>query len=506
MGYLELKHISKQFGGVHALKDVSFSVQKGEVHAICGENGAGKSTLIKILGGIYPAGSYEGEVWINGRLQRFSGIRNAEQAGVAVIHQELALVKYMSVAENIFLGREPHTAGVIHYPKMLADASQLLRQLGLNIDPQIPVVELGIGEQQLVEIAKAIHKKAEILILDEPTTALTEQEVQKLAGIIRGLQVTGVTCIYISHKLEEIRTLCNRVSILRDGQHIATRDAPAITERELVSLMVGREVTDFYPRGKRQKGVCFLSVKELTLYDTEIETRKKIDRVSFDVYRGEILGIAGLMGSGRTELLNGLFGAWKGQRSGSVLVNGREQAFRSPREAINSGMALVPEDRKRHGLMLDFSISTNLNLASLRAIASGGMINTYKALRRSHETISWVGIKCQGTEVEVRTLSGGNQQKVVLGKWLLTRPDILFLDEPTRGVDVGAKAEIYALMNRLVEEGMALVMVSSDLPEVIGMSDRVLVLHEGRLAAELEGRDISQETIMLAATGVTLQH
>ncbi|MBL0309768.1 MAG: xylose ABC transporter ATP-binding protein [Bacteroidetes bacterium] len=501
MAFLQLKNISKHFSGVHALRNVSFSVEQGEVHAICGENGAGKSTLIKILGGIYPAHSFDGEVLFEGSRTNFSGIKDAEEAGVVVIHQELALVKYMSVAENIFLGREPNSAGVIDYHKMYSDTSSLLQQLGLNINPQKQVVELGIGEQQLVEIAKAINKKARILILDEPTTALSEKETSKLLGIIRELKAKGVTCVYISHKLGEVLSIADCVTVMRDGQYIATKKVSEITERELVSQMVGREITDFYPKRNLQRGEVLMSVKDFSLFDPDIPDKKKIDHVSFDIYRGEILGIAGLMGAGRTELLTGLFGAWNGKKSGEVMLKGKVHDLTVPQKAIENYIALVPEDRKRHGLLTESSINTNLNLASLLDVASGGLVRGSKASKRSKETIIQVGIRCKDAEVEVKTLSGGNQQKVVLGKWLLTNPDILFLDEPTRGVDVGAKAEIYELMNQMVSKGMAVVMVSSDLPEVIGMSDRVLVLHEGKLGAEFIGKAISQEQIMMAATG-----
>jgi len=483
------------------LRDVSFSVEQGEIHAICGENGAGKSTLIKILGGIYPSKTYGGEIIISGNHKQFSGIRDAESKGIAIIYQELALVKYMNVAENIFLGREPQTAGIVDFEKMYSSTSALLAQLGLDIDPRTEIIKLGIGEQQLIEIAKAINKQAQILILDEPTTALSEVEVVKLMRIIRELKAKGVTCIYISHKLSEVLSLADRVSVMRDGQYITTRKVSDITERELVSLMVGREITDFYPKRNHGLGGVIMSVKDFTLYDTEIEGRKKIDGINFELRKGEILGIAGLMGSGRTELFTGLFGAWNGRKEDAVTIKGKVVNADVPTDAIESGIALVPEDRKRFGLLLDSSINTNLNLASLLKITAGGIVNDNKAQKRSRDTISQIGIKCRDEEVEVKTLSGGNQQKVVLGKWILTNPDILFLDEPTRGVDVGAKAEIYELMNEMVRKGMAVVMVSSDLSEVIGMSDRIIVLHEGKLSGVFMAESCTQEQIMTAAIG-----
>ena len=501
MSYLSIQNISKNFGGVQALKNVTFSVTKGEIHGICGENGAGKSTLIKILSGVYPSKSNEGTISINDKKVAFENIYDAEQSGIAVIHQELSLVKHMTVGENIFLGKEPQKLGVINYHEIYARSSKLLKQLGLHINPEVEMIQLGIGEQQLVEIAKAINKNAEILILDEPTTALTEQEVEKLMAILRELKSKGVTMIYISHKLNEVMSLCDRVSVMRDGTYIATRNVKDITEKELVSLMVGREITDFYPRIINNRGEAILSVRDFTLYDPEIPGRKKVDSISFDVYRGEILGISGLMGSGRTELLTGIFGAWQSRMTGKLIFKGKEILFRSPVEAIKNGIALVSEDRKRYGLILQASVGKNLNLASLRSIASKGILNAGKELKRNLDAITSYGIKVKSPDYAVNTLSGGNQQKVVIGKWLLTKPEVLFLDEPTRGIDVGAKSEIYHLMNQLVQEGMAVVMVSSDLPEVLGISHRILVLHEGKLAAELPGGATTQEEVMLAATG-----
>jgi D-xylose transport system ATP-binding protein len=499
--YLKVEHLSKSFNGVPALKDVSISFEKGEVHGICGENGAGKSTLIKILGGIYPTETFDGTITLNGKKQNFPGVKDAEKAGIAVIHQELALVEHMSIAENIFLGREPNTAGVINFTEMHLVTANLLSQLGLSISPETLVIQLSIGEQQLVEIAKALNKKAEVLIFDEPTTALSEQEVAKLMTIIRELKSKGVTIIYISHKLREVLSLTDRVSVMRDGQLITTKKSSEFTEKELVSSMVGREITDFYPKAPHNKGDIVLSIKDLTLYDEELTTRKKIDSVSFNIFKGEILGIAGLMGSGRTELLTGIFGAWSGKKTGTLIFKGKETNFKSPHQAIESGIALVTEDRKRFGLVGNSSIAINLNLASLNSIASNGILSFAKETKRSADTIKDLGIKCQNPNVEVNTLSGGNQQKVVLGKWLLTHPDVLFLDEPTRGIDVGAKAEIYEVMNKLVANGMAIVMVSSDLLEVLGMSDRILVLHEGKLTGEFSGGNATQQNIMLAATG-----
>lgn len=501
MSYLQIQNISKNFGGVHALKNVSFSIENGEIHGICGENGAGKSTLIKILSGVYPSQSHEGEILLDGERQIFNNIHDAEQAGIAVIHQELSLVKHMTAGENIFLGREPRRFGIVNYNELYSQSKKLLLQLGLTVDPRTEVVNLGIGEQQLVEIAKALGKNASILILDEPTTALPEQEVEKLLNILRDLKTKGVTIVYISHKLNEVMDLCDRVSVMRDGMYVATKNVKEISEKDLVSLMVGREIKDFYPHVECRKTGIILSMEHFSLYDPEMPDKKKVSDISFDVNRGEILGISGLMGSGRTELLSGIFGAWKGRISGKLFFKGREVRFQSPMEAIRNGLALVSEDRKRFGLILQHSVGKNLHLASLQQVASGGVLNFTRELKRNFETIKSIGIKVKSPDYAVNTLSGGNQQKVVLGKWLLTNPEILFLDEPTRGIDVGARYEIYHLMNQLVERGMAVVMVSSDLPEVLGMSHRILVLHEGKLAGEFPGRITTQEEVMLAATG-----
>ena len=528
---LYMQAITKDFPGVRALDNVSFEVYPGEVHALCGENGAGKSTLIKILGGVYPYGTYAGELRINGNEQQFHTVRDAERAGIAVIHQELALIPEMTVAENIYLGKEPCQLGTIDRYRLYHEAGELLSQFGLTIPLHKPVHELGIGQQQLVEIAKALgrslqahieqrrslqanidpSRNALLLVLDEPTAALTESEVDILRQILTQLQEKGVACIYITHKLKEIFQIADRVTVLRDGKSVATHaiKSPECTEEVLISQMVGRELTALFPKrqttatdenGASEKDVA-LRVENLSTYPLEPPQLKDI---SFEVRRGEILGIAGLMGAGRTELISTIFGAYDGRWSGEMTIDGAAVQIHSPREAIQHGMALVSEDRKRYGLLLDVDVIGNMTLASLSSssdITSHGIINENTALKKSEHYVDSLQIKTTSLEAPVNHLSGGNQQKVVLGKWLMTHPKVLFLDEPTRGIDVGAKAEIHTLMAHLAQEGVAIVFVSSELPEILGMSDRVMVLHEGEITGEFINDNLTQEEILRCAAG-----
>ncbi len=497
MSFLEIKNISKQFSGVYALNGISFSVEKGEIHAICGENGAGKSTLIKILSGVYSSRNYEGNFYIAGNEIHFKNIHEAEKNGVAVIHQELSLVKTMTVAENIFLGKEPSKFGIIQPHQLHSKAKHLLEQVGLNISPETEVSDLGIGEQQLVEIAKALDKNTRLLILDEPTTALTEKEIKKLFDLLHQLQSSGVTIIYISHRLNEIKTLCNRVTILRDGKFIVTKTNATISNEDLIHLMVGREIKDLYPKSEIKIGAPILKLKNFSLYDSS--GKKKINSVNLEVHAGEIIGIAGLMGSGRTELLKGINGAWIGKQEGELFFNQKLLKFSSPAEAIANGVVMVSEDRKRFGLVLSKSIRFNINLSNLKNISARGIFSSEKEIKQTLQILQQLSIKSNTIEQSVEHLSGGNQQKVVIGKCLLVQPKLLLLDEPTRGIDVGARAEIYKLMNQLSMEGMAIIMVSSDLPEVIGMSHRVVVINEGKISGEFSS-GVTQEKIMNAAT------
>ena len=503
---LSMQAITKDFPGVRALDDVNFEVRSGEIHALCGENGAGKSTLIKILGAVYPYGTYEGQLHINGAEQHFRNVRDAEHAGIAVIHQELALIPEMTVAENIYLGREPQRFGIIDKSRIYQDAGELLSQFGLEIPLRGQVYQLGIGQQQLVEIAKALSRDARMLVLDEPTAALTKSEVDILHHILMQLRNNGVACIYITHKLKEVFQVADRVTVLRDGKTVATQAVDDCTEEILISQMVGRELTTLFP--ERQHFVHSsvetspaLQVEDLTTYPSE---PPQLENISFEVRCGEILGIAGLMGAGRTELISTIFGAYSGRWEGQVYRDGTEVQLRSPRDAIREGLALVSEDRKRYGLILEKDVSQNMTLASLSEsgeITSYGVIQKRMEYKKSAHSVDTLRIKAASLDVPVRQLSGGNQQKVVIGKWLMTRPKVLFLDEPTRGIDVGAKAEIHALTAQLADAGVAIVLVSSELPEILGMSDRVLVLHEGRITGEFVNANLTQEDILRCAAG-----
>jgi D-xylose transport system ATP-binding protein len=499
--HLDLRGIGKSFPGVRALSDVSCSIAHGEIHALCGENGAGKSTLIKILSGVYPHGSYEGEFRVDGNTASFRNTRDAERAGITVIYQELALVPHMTVAENMFLGSEPHWGGFLDTRQLYHDAARVLEEFGLHIDIHRRVRALGIGEQQLVEIAKALSKRSQLLILDEPSAALTEEETATLLEILRGLRRRGVTCIYITHKLREIQGLADRVTVLRDGCFVATREAAGLSEHELIAMMVGRELTEFYPHIPYSPGETALTVRNLTVHHPERGRPAILENISFDVRAGEILGIAGLMGSGRTELLMSIFGTPPGRVQGTVTIGGSQQEILSPGDALNSGLALVSEDRKRFGLVLQDSVRHNLGLSSVRRFSRAGLLSQRREKELCTSVANDVSLTAPHIDVGVNTLSGGNQQKVVLGKWLLTNPRILFLDEPTRGIDVGGKYEIYRLMSTLVGRGVAIVMVSSEMQEILGMSHRIIVLHEGTLSAEFSRGEATQERIMLAATG-----
>ena len=501
MPLLEMKNIVKEFPGVKALDGVSFTLEACEFHALVGENGAGKSTLMKVLSGVYPSGSYEGEILIEDSQQQFRGIRDSENAGVAIIFQELSLVKELTVGENIFLGQEPSKFGVIDWSELYHKASTLLRDLHLAIDPRVPVGSLGIGQQQLVEIAKALSKNAKILVLDEPTAALTESEVATLFDILRRLKTDGVGMIYISHKLNEVFEMSDRITVLRDGKTVATHAASELTKEKVIQLMVGREVGDIFPKVEHNLGNVALEIRNLTAYSVDNPNKKLVDNVSFSVRKGEVLGIAGLMGAGRTELLMAIFGAWRGTCAREILVEGKSVSIDSPADAISNGVGFVTEDRKRFGLILEQTILDNMTLAGLRTISGRLLTNRSKEMMAARTPMESLHIKANSPMTIAGTLSGGNQQKVVLGKWLLTGPKVLFLDEPTRGIDVGAKQEIYAEINKLAKQGLAIVLVSSELPEVLGLADRIIVLHEGRVATELTRMDATPEKVMAAATG-----
>jgi D-xylose transport system ATP-binding protein len=518
---LEVRNLVKKFPGVVALKNVNFELRAGEVHALCGENGAGKSTLIKLLGGIYPHGSYEGEIHVEGRGVAFQGIRDAEQAGIAVITQEFALVDALSVAENIFLGRAPRRGLCVDWLEMHRQAAALLKDFDLAIQPETPVGTLGIGQKQLIEIVRAMDKKSRVLVLDEPTAALTEQEVAVLLDHLRRLRAQGTTCIYISHKLDEVFAIADRITVLRDGSSITTLAVKDATIPLVIKHMVGREITDLFPRkaGVSQGGPTpssalrggvaappgasppVLSVRSLSVAPARGKPAFLHD-ISFELRAGEVLGFGGLMGAGRTELLMHLFGAWGHRLGGEVILKGQPHARPTPGGSIRRGLVLASEDRRRFGLILAQEIGFNLSLSSLREFTRlGGRIDAPAEQVRNQHFFDSLRVKAPSQHTRAGTLSGGNQQKVVLGKALMTGPAVVMLDEPTRGIDVGAKLEVYELINRLTAEGEAVILVSSELPELMGMSDRIIMLHEGAVGGEFTRSGFTQEKLLAAAMG-----
>lgn len=500
---LEMKNITKEFPGVKALNNVSFRVAKGEIHCLVGENGAGKSTLMKVLSGVYPYGTYSGDILFEGEVQRFRSIRDSDRAGIAIIYQELALVPEMTVYENIFLGNELRNGVMVDWNETIRRADEMLKKVRLNVNPSAKVKDLGVGQQQLVEIAKALSREVKLLILDEPTAALNEDDSANLLELLRDLREHGVTSILISHKLKEVIEIADTVTVLRDGQTICTLDAHKgqVSENVLVKNMVGREIENIYPpRAKQEFGEVVLEVKGWSAYDPALG-RPILRDMSMHVRRGEIVGIAGLMGSGRTELALSIFGNPTRYRlQGELFLKGERRHFRHPEEAIRAGVAYVTEDRKGNGLILIQDVKQNITLANLREIARTSVIDHNAEVKIANEYRNSFNIKTPSVDQRVSNLSGGNQQKVCLSKWLFVKPDVLILDEPTRGIDVGAKYEIYTIMNRLVEEGMSIIMISSELPEVLGMSDRVYVVSSGRIMGELSIEEATPEKIMHLAT------
>ncbi len=496
---LEMKSITKEFPGVKALDDVTFSVRKGEIHCLVGENGAGKSTLMKVLSGVHPYGSYSGDIFIEGELQKFNSIRESENAGIAIIYQELALIPELSVYENIFLGNELTNGMVIDSNESIKQAVEILKKVGLDVNPLTKIKDLGVGKQQLVEIAKALKKEVKILILDEPTAALNETDSDNLLHLIQGLKDQGVTCILISHKLREVLAIADTVTVLRDGKTVVTLDAhkDVVNEPILIKHMVGRSIDNVYPkREKKPFGKETLRLEKWCAYSYALG-RDILKEINLNVHAGEIVGIAGLMGSGRTELAKSIFGNPDHFRvSGKVFIDGVEQKFRDPADAIKASLAYVTEDRKGNGLILIDDVRHNITLANLKEITEGGVINENEEILVANRYRTQLGIKTPSIEQKVRNLSGGNQQKVSLGKWLFVHPGVLILDEPTRGIDVGAKYEIYTLMNSLVDQGMSILMISSELPEILGMSDRIYVMSAGRINGEMPVEDATQEAIM----------
>lgn len=499
---LEARAITKRFPGVIALNRVSFDLAPGEIHALCGENGAGKSTLIKLLSGLHAHGSYEGELLLDATPATFRSVTDAQATGIAVIHQELALVGELTLAENLFLGAEPRRGFLIDWETCWTRARALLAKVGLDLPPDTLVGDLGIGQKQLVEIAKALGKNARILILDEPTAALTEHEVATLLQLLRDLRQRGIACIYISHKLDEVFALADRITVLRDGATITTLPARETNAATVIRHMVGREINQLFPRRVTTPGAELLRVESLSAAPSA-NAPARLHAISFTLHAGEVLGIGGLMGAGRTELLMHLFGAWGVRLSGHVALAGQPFNAHTPAAAIAAGLALVSEDRKRYGLILADSIGANLSLSSIHRLRRGPLIDEEKETAANRRFFSALRVKAPSLETPVGTLSGGNQQKVVLGKVMMTEPKIIFLDEPTRGIDVGAKLEVYELINTLTDAGCAVVLVSSELPELLGLSDRILMLHAGRIGGEFTRATATPENLLAAAMGRT---
>ncbi|WP_133906547.1 multiple monosaccharide ABC transporter ATP-binding protein [Actinophytocola oryzae] len=489
--------ITKSFPGVTALRDVAFSVRSGEIHAICGENGAGKSTLMKILSGVHPHGTYSGEVIFEGEPCAFAGIRDSESRGIVIIHQELALVPQLSIAENLFLGNEITQRGMIDWNRVNHEAAKHLRRVGLRENPVTPAGELGVGKQQLVEIAKALSKKVRLLILDEPTAALNDDDSAHLLDLLRGLRDDGITCVVISHKLGEVIEIADTITILRDGRTIETLDATDVTEDRLISGMVGRDLEHRFPPREPHISDEVLRIEDWTVHSPTIAGRVVVDRANLSLRRGEIVGLAGLMGAGRTELAMSVFGRSYGvDITGRVFKDGREIDVRTVDAAIRNGIAYVSEDRKRYGLNLVTDVKQNVSAAGLGLLSRRGWVNENEEFRVAEKFRAALRIKTPTVQAPVQTLSGGNQQKVVLAKWMFTEPDVLILDEPTRGVDVGAKYEIYTIVNSLAEQGKAVLVISSELPELLGLCDRIYALSAGRITGEVPRAEATQERLM----------
>ncbi len=496
---LEMRNITKTFPGVKALSNVNLSVEQGQIHALVGENGAGKSTLMKVLSGVYPHHQFEGEIVFKGEPQKFSSISDSEEKGIIIIHQELALVPLLSIAENIFLGNETAKNGVIDWHEAHARAAELLKKVGLKESTTTKITNLGTGKQQLVEIAKALSKKVELLILDEPTSSLNETDSEALLELLREFKRQGITSIIISHKLNEVSEIADTITVLRDGMTVSNFpcDKGPEIENRIIKDMVGRELTNRFPARDVAVGEMIMEVKDWNVYHHLHSDRHLIRDVNINVRAGEIVGIAGLMGAGRTELAMSIFGRSYGQKiSGEVKLNGQPVDVSSIKKAVDLGIAYVTEDRKEYGLVLENSIKHNLTLVNLNGVAKGAVLDDQEERKVAHEYVEKLNIRCSSMLQDVVNLSGGNQQKVVLGKWLYSHPEVLILDEPTRGIDVNAKYEIYTIINELAAEGKGIVFISSEMPELLGMCDRVYVMSEGRIAGELPAAEASQEKIM----------
>lgn len=497
---LEMKNITKTFPGVKALDNVNLKVEEGEIHALVGENGAGKSTLMNVLSGIYPYGTYEGDIVYNGEVCKFNKIKDSEEKGIVIIHQELALIPYMTIGENMFLGNERGKSAAIDWNETYGEADKYLKMVGLSESSRVLVKDIGTGKQQLVEIAKAMAKHAKLLILDEPTSSLNEKDSQALLDLMLKFKKEGMTSIIISHKLNEVAYVADKITVIRDGSTIETMDkhTTEISEDRIIQGMVGRELTDRFPKRHNVKiGDVNMEVKNWTVHHPLYPERKVCDDVSIKVRKGEVVGISGLMGAGRTELAMSIFGQSYGTNiSGQLYLDGKEVQLKTVKQAIKNKLAYVTEDRKGNGLVLTNPIKINTTLANLDSISPRKIIDKDKEYQVAEEYRGKLKTKCSTVEQNVGNLSGGNQQKVLLAKWMFADPDVLILDEPTRGIDVGAKYEIYCIINDLVAAGKSVVMISSELPEVLGMSDRIYIMNEGRIAGELSAEEATQEKIM----------
>ncbi|SUU00844.1 xylose transporter ATP-binding subunit [Actinobacillus lignieresii] len=497
---LEMKNITKKFGDVTALNNISISLETGEILSLCGENGSGKSTLMKVLCGIYPYGDYSGEIYFAGEKLTAKNIKETEEKGISIIHQELTLVKNMSVLENMFLGNEMTNSGITNDNEMYLRCKTILQQVQLDIDPNTKVGELGLGQQQLVEIAKALNKQVRLLILDEPSASLTEKETAILLNLVKDLKAHNIACVYISHKLNEVKEISDKICVIRDGEHIGTRSAQGMSEDDIITMMVGREITSLYPHEPHDIGEEILRVENISAWHPVNTHIKRVNNASFKLHKGEILGVAGLVGSGRTEMAQCIFGSYQGKYEGNIFIENQQVRIKNCAQAIENNIVMVPEDRKKHGIIPIMGVGKNITLSSLPQFCFGkNVINEALEETVINQSIQKLKVKTSSPELAIGRLSGGNQQKAILAKCLLLKPRILILDEPTRGIDVGAKYEIYKLINQLAQEGMAVIVISSELPEVLGISDRVLVMHQGQIKADLINDNLTQEQVMEAA-------
>jgi D-xylose transport system ATP-binding protein len=500
---LDMRGIVKEFSGVKALDGIDLKVRAGECVGLCGENGAGKSTLMKVLSAVYPHGTWDGQIFWEGKELKARTIRETEDAGIVIIHQELMLVPQLSVAENIFMGNEiTLPGGRMNYSAMYQRAEALMHELKMpDINVALPVLHYGGGHQQLIEIAKALNKKAKLLILDEPTSSLTKSETQILLNIIKDLKKKGVACVMISHKLDEIAEVCDTISVIRDGTHVGTRPMSGMDTNEIITMMVGREIKNLFPREEHPIGEVIFEAKHVTCLDVNNPLRKRVDDVSFQLRKGEILGVAGLVGAGRTELAMAIFGCYAGHHELELTLEGKTIKVKTPKDAVEQGICMVPEDRKRHGIVPLMGVGHNITISTLPSYSKHGHIDAEAEMHTIQQSIARMRIKTATPMLQIRGLSGGNQQKAVVSKMLLPSPKVLILDEPTRGVDVGAKYEIYKLMFELVKQGLSIIMISSELPEVLGISDRVLVMGEGKLRGDFVNQGLTQEQVLTAALG-----